>query len=191
MSSHHIVREKQEPALIMLSLEHFDEEYLGQLLEWSPTVLVSSTLIDEVDSLGIKIDLIISDDQNFQSDQEDVKIIHSISDKLEDALKYLVGEGYPAVNIIDHHFDAKDYLFYTDLIDLVIFCQDQKIYPIQSGFSKWKSKQEKIIILHPDMVLNLSTSGLNIVEHHHFQTLKDGFFSFTFEQPFIFIAEQL
>lgn len=191
MSSHHIVREKQEPALVILSLEHFDEEYLGQLLEWSPTVLVSSKVIDEVDSLGIKIDLIISDDQDYKSDQEHVKIIHSIEDELEDALKYLVSESYPAVNIIHHHFDAKDYLLFADFIDLVIFCQDQKIYPIKSGFSKWKSKEEKITILHPEKVLNLSTSGLKILENHHYQTLKDGFFSLTFAQPFIFIAEQL
>lgn len=191
MSSHHIVREKQEPALLILSLAHFDEEYLGQLLEWSPTVLVSSTIVDEVDSLGIKIDLIISDDQNYKSDQEHVKIIHSIEDELEDALKYLVGEDYPAVNIIHHHFDVKDYLLYAAFIDLVVFCQDQKIYPIPSGFSKWKSKNEEIKILYPETVKELSTSGLKILEHHHYQTLKDGFFSFTFEPSLIFIAEQL
>ncbi|MBD3748369.1 MAG: thiamine pyrophosphokinase [Sphingobacteriales bacterium] len=191
MSSHHIVREKQEPALVILSLYQFDEEYLGQLLEWSPTVLVSSRIIDEVDSLGIKIDLIISDNKNYTSNQEHVKIIHSMVDELEDALKYLVGEGYPAVNVIHHHFDAKDYVFYTDFIDLVVFCEDQKIYPIQSGFSKWKSKNEEIKILYPETVKALSTSGLKILEHHHYQTLKDGFFSFTFEQRFIFIAEQL
>ncbi|RZK41505.1 MAG: thiamine pyrophosphokinase, partial [Pedobacter sp.] len=40
MSSHHIVREKQEPALYIHQLGNFDEEKLGQLLEWSPTVLV-------------------------------------------------------------------------------------------------------------------------------------------------------
>ncbi|MFD2144372.1 hypothetical protein [Mucilaginibacter antarcticus] len=39
MSSHHIVREKQEPALLVLGLDGFDEEQLGQLLEWSPTLM--------------------------------------------------------------------------------------------------------------------------------------------------------
>ena len=56
MSSHHFVKEKQEPALIIADLDGFDEEYLGQLLEWSPTVLVPSHLVEKVISLGIKID---------------------------------------------------------------------------------------------------------------------------------------
>jgi hypothetical protein len=42
MSSHHIVKEKQEPALYIHHFGNFDEEYLGQLLEWSPTLLVAT-----------------------------------------------------------------------------------------------------------------------------------------------------
>ena len=41
MSSHHIVREKQEPALLVLGLNNFSTELLGQLLEWNPTVITT------------------------------------------------------------------------------------------------------------------------------------------------------
>jgi thiamine pyrophosphokinase len=191
MSSHHIVREKQEPALLIFSTQNFEEEYLGQLLEWSPTVLVAENIIEEVQYLGIKIDAIISKNTNYQSSQENVKIIFSESDYLEDALKYLVAEGYPAVNIISNHFEAKDYLFFIDLIDLVIFDQDKKIYPIKSGFSKWKSQQEDIYVFNVDLINEFSYSGLKKLDPDHFKTEKDGFFSFTFQQPQIFIAEQL
>ena len=191
MSSHHIVREKQEPALIILSTQNFEEEYLGQLLEWSPTVMVAENIIEEVQSLGIKIDIIVSRNINYQSSQENVKIIFSESDTLEDGLKHLIAEGYPAVNIISNHFETKDYLFYADLIDLVIFDQDKKIYPIKSGFSKWKSEGEDIYIFNLESIQEFSFAGLKKVDPDRFKTEKDGFFSLTFQQPQIFIAEQL
>ncbi|MBU0695494.1 MAG: thiamine pyrophosphokinase [Bacteroidetes bacterium] len=191
MSSHHIVREKQEPALIILSTQNFEEEYLGQLLEWSPTVIVAENVIDEVQALGIKIDIIVSRNINYQSSQENVKIIFSESDALEDALKYLIAEGYPAVNIISKHFETKDYLFYADLIDLVIFNHDKKIYPIKSGFSKWQSEGEDIYIFNLELIREFSYDGLQKVGPDLFKTEKDGFYSLTFQQPQIFIAEQL
>jgi thiamine pyrophosphokinase len=191
MSSHHIVREKQEPALLILSIQNFDEEYLGQLLEWSPTVIVADNIIEEVQSLGIKIDIIVSKNANYQSAQENVKIIFTEDDALEDALKYLITEGYPAVNIISNHFEVKDFLFFVDFIDLVVFDQDKKIYPIKSGFSKWKSQGEDIYIFNLEMIKEFSYAGLQRANPDHFKTEKDGFFSFTFQQPHLFIAEQL
>ena len=193
MSSHHIVREKQEPALLIMTIDHFNEEYLGQLLEWSPTILVSAKVAEKVLSLGIKIDVIVSPENELHHHQEHVKILAASNEDavLESALKYLIAEGYPAVNIITNHFKAKEYLFYVALIDLVVFDEAKKIYPIKSGFSKWQSKGEDIYIYHPEMIHELSISGLEKVKDNHYQTLKDGFFSFTFEPPFIFIAEQL
>ena len=191
MSSHHIVREKQEPALLIMQIDQFDEEYLGQLLEWSPTILVSETEVDKVLSLGIKIDGIFTSNPDDLNSQEHVKILPAGKDTLESALKYLVAEGFPAVNIITNHFQAKEYLFYVDLIDLVIFNNEKKIYPIKSGFSKWKSEGEDVFVLHPELIHEFSFSGLNKIDDTRYQTLKDGFFSFTFEPPFIFIAEKL
>jgi len=60
MSSHHIVREKQEPALLILELGLFEEEHLGQLLEWSPTVLVNDASAEKLHSLGIKFDMLLT-----------------------------------------------------------------------------------------------------------------------------------
>ena len=56
MSSHHIVRDEQEPALLIddASVIHF--EFVELLLEWSPRVMVTSNAIDEVLNWGVKID---------------------------------------------------------------------------------------------------------------------------------------
>ncbi|MFC5283693.1 thiamine pyrophosphokinase [Pedobacter alpinus] len=192
MSSHHIVREKQEPALLIMDLQHFNEEYLGQLLEWSPMVMVPLHLFEKVVSLGIKIDTVLAkEDPNLLYFQEHVKVVSCDDDILDCALKYLVAERFPAINIISNHFRAKEYQFYVDLIDIVIFKENQKIYPIKSGFSKWKAANEQVFVLQEDLVHQLSISGLEEISAAQYQTEKDGFFSFTFEPPFIFIAEQL
>ena len=45
MSSHHIARDDQEPALIIANGEMCSQELLGQLLEWSPLVIVLDSAI--------------------------------------------------------------------------------------------------------------------------------------------------
>lgn len=189
MSSHHFVKEKQEPALIIADLAGFDEEYLGQLLEWSPTVLVPSHLIEKVLSLGIKIDVVLTPDEEVTKLQEHLKIVKTGGDFLEDALKFLSAEGYSAVNIVHHTFETKSYLLFIDEIDIVVFKGNQKIYPITSGFSKWQTKGELISVFQLDQIQDLSFSGLEKISKNEFRTLKDGFFSFTFNQPLIFIVE--
>ncbi|MFM6953812.1 MAG: thiamine pyrophosphokinase [Sphingobacteriaceae bacterium] len=188
MSSHHIVREKQEPALLIVSLAHFPSEQLGQLLEWSPTVLVTEEVYEYADSLGIKIDAVVTDNPNFNA-QEHTHIVLTEYEPLEDALKYLVAEGYPAVNIIAEEFLLKDYVLFVDLINLVIFTTDKKIMPIRSGFSKWQVGGQKIHLMHDAQ--QLQTEGLRHLGYHEFETEKDGFYALTFEQPFLFIAEYL
>ena len=54
MSSHHIIRDKQEPALIIANGEECSMDLLEQLLEWSPTVVVLDGAIQRVIDLGIK-----------------------------------------------------------------------------------------------------------------------------------------
>ena len=192
MSSHHIIREKQEPALLIFDLSEFNEEYLGQLLEWSPMIMVPLSLFEKVISLGIKVDAILAkENPNLLYFQEHVKVVPCDENLLDCALKYLVAEGFPAVNIISNHFKANEYQFYTDLIDVVVFNDNRKIFPIKSGFSKWKASGENIFILQENLISHLSTSGLHCVEPAHYRTEKDGFYSLTFQNSFIFIAEEI
>ncbi|SDK30012.1 hypothetical protein SAMN05421823_102392 [Catalinimonas alkaloidigena] len=55
MSSHHIVRDEQEPALLILT-DQIPFALVGELLEWSPTVLVAEPALETVLSWGIKVD---------------------------------------------------------------------------------------------------------------------------------------
>jgi thiamine pyrophosphokinase len=188
MSSHHIVREKQEPALLIMSLEGFLAENLGQLLEWSPTVLVAEDMYDHTESLGIKIDGVVTSNPEFRT-QENTLIIPSISDQIEDALKFLVSEQFPSVNIVHSEFALKDYALFVPDINMVIFISDHKIFPVHSGFSKWQSAGEKIVLLHE--AKHLQTSGLKHLSDTVLETEKDGFYTLQFEQPFLFISETI
>ncbi len=188
MSSHHIVRDKQEPALLIMSLEGFNQEYLGQLLEWSPAVLVYESIYEQTDPLGIKIDAVITTDHDF-APQENTNIIVTEDNPLDDALKFLVGEQYPSVNIITNKFMMKDYAMFVDRIDLVIYMGDKKLFPVRSGFSKWCAAGEHILLLQE--VKNLHVSGLRFITKHILETEKDGFYTLMFDHDFIFIAETI
>ena len=188
MSSHHIVREKQEPALIILSLNGFDQENLGQLLEWSPTVVVNKPIYKEVEELGIKIDAVISEKKEFAVQHNIISILTENA-PLEDALKFLVGEQYHAVNIITDYFVLKDYALFAEDINLVVFCRNKKIFTVKPGFSKWQMGSQRIQLMHE--VQNLHYSGLKMLGERVFETKKDGFYSLNFDQPFAFIAEEI
>ena len=186
MSSHHIIREKQEPALLIMHLDHFEHDHLGQLLEWSPSIIVSDEVYELTDSIGIKIDAVLTSDKNI-SVQSDTRIIDTGTNPLEDALKFLVGEQFPAVNIITNEFNIKDYALFISFLDLVIYIGNKKIFPVKPGFSKWKMKGERIELLHE--APGLQAANLKHISPAVFETEKDGFYTLIFEQPFIFIAE--
>jgi thiamine pyrophosphokinase len=189
MSSHHIVREKQEPALLVLGLDNFSEELLGQLLEWSPTVITTPHTAEKLNSFGIKVDWIITDGGG-EDIQSDIKLMPTAGDSLTGAaLKYLIAHNYPAVNIVTDELELNDFLAYADKINLVIFHNGQKIYAVNSGFSKWKPAGEVITILsHADALVY---NGLEKTGAGAYKTTYDGFFTLQFEQPFVFVAERL
>lgn len=188
MSSHHIVREKQEPALLIMSLSSFNREYLGQLLEWSPAVIVNEPEYELTESLGIKIDMVISRDINFAA-QHHARIILTEVDPLEDALKFLVGEQFHSVNVITDSFRLKDYAFYSEPLNLAVFAAGKKIFPVKPGFSKWQASGQTIELMQE--ARNMHVSGLKYLNNGIYETEKDGFYSLSFEQPFIFVAEKL
>jgi len=188
MSSHHIIREKQEPALLVLGLDGFDDDLLGQLLEWSPTLMVTADTAEQLNAFGIKYDILVGEgDGELQSDikyvsRQGVTVV-------EAALNYLVDNGYPAVNVVTDELRLNDYLPYASRINIVLFNPGKKIYPVSSGFTKWKPAGDVIKVVSEVNPINFT--GLEALGESQYQTISDGFFTFQFNEPFIFIAEAI
>ena len=146
MSSHHFVKEQQEPALLILSTKGLEYENLAPLLEWSPTVVVAQEEVNKVISWGIKIDLILAD-LNFQQEnyklleaQYPVKFIGVTEEAyLEEALQYLVATKHEAVNIIGFpHQKVFTLEQKLEFIDLVVWDAPLRYFPVKNGqFKKW------------------------------------------------------
>jgi len=189
MSSHHVIREKQEPALLVLGLDSFADELLGQLLEWSPTVITTYETAEKLNAYGIKIDWIIGGETKPVL-QSDVKQLDPGKDTpIHAALKFLAGEGYPSVNVVTDEVNLQDYTPFITRINLVIFYDHKKIYAVNTGFSKWKPAGEEIELLSP--IGHLKTDGLERIDQQRYKTTHDGFYSLRFDEPFIFIGEDL
>lgn len=60
MSSHHIVRERQEPALLITDIYSIDIDLVGQILEWSPTIITDIDSYEAVTSQNYKVDVIFT-----------------------------------------------------------------------------------------------------------------------------------
>lgn len=189
LSSHHIVREKQEPALLILGMDNFDRELLGQLLEWSPTVIATSQTAEQLNVMGIKVDRVLGNDVGdvLQSNVTYISI-HNTPPAAA-ALGFLIDEKYGAVNIVTEGFIRDDYIPFVSQINLVVLHQHKKTYPVNSGFTKWLPAGE-VITLHSDAE-GFVSSGLTQTAPGEFVTIADGAIKLEFADNFIFISETI
>lgn len=177
MSSHHIVRDDQEPALIIANGAACNEELLGQLLEWSPLVIVLDSAIERVLELGIKVDVLLGDFDNgfdanhYKESQYPIEIIHVPNqDKtdLEKAFDYLIERKIPAVNVIwatgkraDHTItNITNIVRYRDLLKIVILDDHSKIFLLPSKFEKWYPKNSVISLIPVGEVTDINSNNL-------------------------------
>ncbi|WP_298139823.1 thiamine diphosphokinase [Flavobacterium sp.] len=177
MSSHHIVRDDQEPALIIANGASCSYELLGQLLEWSPIVVVLDNAIDRVLQLDIKIDVLLGDfDDNFNPEiykekQFPLEIVHTPNqDKtdLEKAFDYLIEKGHKAVNVVwatgkraDHTItNITNIVGYRNKLKIVILDDHSKIFLLPNKFEKWYTKDTPISLIPIGKVSGITTQNL-------------------------------
>lgn len=177
MSSHHVIRDKQEPALIIANGESCSMELLGQLLEWSPTIVVLDGAAHRFEPLGIKMDVLLGDfDGNvnleeIEQRQQPLRVVHTPDQKLTDlekAILWLIEEGYPSANIAwatglraDHTVNNMMSLFkFQDRIDLVMVDDHSRIFSLPTKYKKWYPKGTRISLIPFGLVDGISTLGL-------------------------------
>lgn len=177
MSSHHIVRDDQEPALIIANGAACSYELLGQLLEWSPIVIVLDNAIDRVLQLDIKIDVLLGDfDDDFNPEiykekQFPLEIVYTPNqDKtdLEKAFDYLIEKGHKAVNVVwatgkraDHTItNITNIVSYRDRLKIVILDDHSKVFLLPAKFEKWYAANTPISLIPIGKVAGITTENL-------------------------------
>ncbi|WP_313264856.1 hypothetical protein [Sphingobacterium sp.] len=191
MSSHHIVRENQEPALLIEDLSLIDEEDLGQLLEWNPTIVIEEETIDLLDARGYKFDIVFT--KNYISgSQENLKVISYGNDFLKVAIEYLIAHHYKAVNIVTEQLDIDYYSPYLEQINIVLFSKGIRYYYVTTGFTKWKPAGERIQIASAPVNEQIVHTGLIKINENEYEVENDGLFVLQFSQEkYILIGEKI
>jgi hypothetical protein len=168
MSSHHFVKEQQEPAVFILNTEELNFDIVSPLLEWVPTVLVWQDCLETVLSWGIKLDVILATEE-FQNDhlhllqeQYPVKFLTVNSENvLEEGLSYLISTQHSAVHLVGlSHVHCLDLTAKLELLDLTIMDGRWKYYPVKSGkFKKWFAESTIQILGKEGMPLEISNEN--------------------------------
>ena len=177
MSSHHIVRDDQEPALIIANGAACHPDLLGQLLEWSPLVIVLDSAMERVMELDVKVDVLIgdidrdSDPEKYQKPQFPIEIIHTPDQNktdLEKAFDYLISRNIPAVNVVwatgkrvDHTItNITTLIRYRNRLKIVILDDHSKVYLLPKKFKKWYPASTPISLIPIGKVTGIHSTNL-------------------------------
>lgn len=176
MSSHHIVRDDQEPALIIANGESCSDELLGQLLEWSPLIVVLDSAIERVIARNIKIDVHLGDFDNginphYQDAQYPLEVVHKPDQNktdLEKAFDYIIERKIPAANVvwatgrrIDHTIsNLTNIVRYRDKLKIVILDDYSKVFLLPKHFEKWYPANTVLSLIPVGTVTNITSENL-------------------------------
>lgn len=181
MSSHHIIRDKQEPALIIANGEACNADLLGQLLEWSPFIVVLDGAIKRVLELGIKIDVLLGDFDRNELDLDDIRAVQfpieiiqtpdQNKTDLEKAFDFLIERGFPAVNVVwatgrraDHTIaNITNIIRYKSKLFITIIDDYSVIYPLLPSphiYTKWYAKGSTISLIPVGEAHGIKTKNL-------------------------------
>ena len=149
MSSHHFVKEDQEPALLIIDPNAIPFEKVQELLEWSPLVMVSRSALEKVLEWGIKIDVLLnSGNKDFLAqiiiDQAPLQVIttSSAENEFDAACKFLMDRKQTNLNVIASQAQ-KYFTIATSLlnkVNTVLFDSNGRWYYVGNGsYSKWLS----------------------------------------------------
>lgn len=167
MSSHHFVKEQQEPAVFILEVEGISFETVAPLLEWSPTLLVTQEAVEVVLSWGIKIDVVLgtmdfqNENRHLLEEQYPLRFLTvSTGSTLEEGIHYLLASQHKGVHLVgfDHkkHQELEEKILH---LDLTLLDGDWKYYPVKGGkFSKWFVPAEIRLLASENQPVELSNA---------------------------------
>ena len=185
MSSHHFVKEGQEPALLILDALTFD--VAGPLLEWAPLVVVVQAALDDVLLWNIKIDAVlakeidVNDLSSKLASQSPLTILAYTPEEspLINALNFLIRKKQNAVNIFAANVIETIAIAerFADQLQVNVMDGTLKWSAIASGhFEKWMAARTIVFLKEGARQQSIDFKGLKKVDDH-FESVVDGIVS--------------
>ncbi len=192
MSSHHFVKEGQEPALLILDAPTCD--VAGPLLEWAPLVVVVQAALDEVLLWNIKIDAVLAKEINVKDlsaklvSQAPLTILAYTPDEspLINALNFLIRKKQNAVNIFSANVIETIAIAeeFADQLQVNVMDGTLKWSAIASGhFEKWIAAKTIVFLQEGARQQSIDFTGLKKVDDHY-ESVVDGIVSLESEGLF-------
>ncbi len=194
MSSHHIVRDNQEPALVIANGEACSLALMHELMEWAPKVVVLDGALPRVLELGLKVDVwlgdfdsgfaahILNSEELLESPQlQQIQRVHTPDQEFTDlqkAFHFLLGDGFTAVNVIwatgrrqDHHLNNIFTLArYSDRLTINFLDDYGRVFASPKKFKKWYPQGTNISLIPCGKAEGVITQ--NLVWNLNYETLE-------------------
>jgi hypothetical protein len=172
MSSHHFVKEGQEPALLIADPINFEQ--VQALLEWSPLIMVLESALEKTLPWGIKADIIIVQPTSFDRVKEvtdhqmpvRLAVNTTSSNQLAYGLQFLIDNFHHHVNVCvgnrEGYFETVQK--FSDRIEVTLFEGKMKWSCIKTGkFRKWLPK-DAIIEVRANQVYRITEGNVKTSE---------------------------
>ncbi len=149
MSSHHFVRENQEPGLYIDEWFAGAEHLLEELAQWAPKIIVHEQVLDDVLETGTKIDVVLFTD-NKATIEEKTRFQFPI--ELVEATNSLEAN----IRFIEQHYINRLHIISTKTPEEITFETEAKLtffnarnsfFKIETGFEKWMAKGDSFEII--------------------------------------------
>jgi thiamine pyrophosphokinase len=167
LSSHHIIRDEQEPPILVFDVYNNWQE-LTELLGWSPLLLIAPKLQDIFETKQINIDgyLIAEESKEDASDQD---LVYDEKQPMTGLLNWIADQDCTALNCFCK-VDLMKKMFFKQLnqslaIPFIFFTEEGKyILKPSNEFKKWYPKGFRLFVLNE-----------NLIEVQNLEAVKDGF----------------
>jgi thiamine pyrophosphokinase len=172
MSSHHFVKEGQEPALIIANGQMCSYELLVSVMEWCPFMVVLDGAYSRVVELQITPDVVIGDFDSLPEIPQNaptqfIRIADQETTDLDKALEYLVNKGYNDINIVwatgkrlDHTLNNFASLAKYPDHKIVLYDDHSKAFLLPKSFSKIYNAGDSLSLMPVHKATGICTHNL-------------------------------
>jgi hypothetical protein len=158
MSSHHFVKEGQEPALLIFEPIGLNE--IEPLLEWAPLVVVAEPALEHVLTWGIKIDAVVGKNVNtlkmVLAHQTPVRLIEAKQNYLTTSIEFLIDAKQFNVCVSCHQPESLIPLladFHSQMEISLLTFNEKWSYIRSRKYSKWLMKNASLKIFAGELLL--------------------------------------